>query len=114
VDKWADKVAKQYLPPDAYKMFQDTTDLLNQALKAVKNTGAMVDMRVVTTTTYMQSGSAIMYPCMKETWQFLVYVGATAQALGVPAGNYTKKMGEKEFHRVIPPNAGLCGGSPTK
>ena len=113
VDKWADKVAKQYLPPDAYKVFQDTTDLLNQALKAVKNTGAMVDMRVVTTTTYMQSGSAIMYPCMKETWQFLVYVGASAQALGVPAGNYTKKVGEKEFHRVIPPNAGLCGGSPT-
>ena len=111
VDKWADKVAKEYLPPDAYKIFQDTTDLLNQALKAVKNTGAMVDMRVVTTTTYMQSGAAIMYPCMKETWQFLVYVGASAQALGVPAGNYTKKIGEKEFHRVIPPNAGLCGGT---
>jgi hypothetical protein len=113
VNKWADKVAKQYLPPDAYQVFQDTTNLLNQALKAVKDTGAMVDMRVVTTTTYMQSGSATMFPCEKETWQFLLYVGASAQALGIPAGNYTKQIGEKKFHRVIPSNAGLCGADPT-
>jgi hypothetical protein len=113
VNKWADKVAKQYLSPDAYQVFQDTTNLLNQALKAVKNTGAMVDMRVVTTTTHMQSGSATMFPCEKETWQFLLYVGASAQALGIPAGNYTKQIGEKKFHRVLPPNAGLCGADPS-
>jgi hypothetical protein len=112
VNKWADKVAKQYLPPDAYKLFQDSTDLISQSIKAVQNTGAMVDMRVVTTTTYMQSGSATMFPCQKETWQFVVYVGASAQALGIPAGNYTKKIGEKEFHRANPPNNGLCAGSP--
>jgi hypothetical protein len=70
-------------------------------------------MRVVTTTTYMQSGSATMFPCEKETWQFLLYVGASAQALGIPAGNYTKQIGEKKFHRVIPSNAGLCGADPT-
>jgi len=112
VNKWADKVAKQYLPPDAYKLFQDSTDLLSQSIKAVQNTGAMVDMRVVTTTTYMQSGSATMFPCQKETWQFVLYMGASAQALGIPAGSYTKKLGEKEFHRINPPNNGLCAGSP--
>ncbi|HEY4210674.1 MAG TPA: hypothetical protein VGM84_04300 [Steroidobacteraceae bacterium] len=113
VNKWADKVAKQYLPPDLYGLFQDTSDLLAKSLKAVQNTGAMVDMRVVTTTTHMQSGSATMFPCQKETWQFVVYVGATAQALGIPAGSYTKKIGEKEFHRANPPNNGLCSGGPS-
>ena len=113
VNKWADKVAKQYLSPDLYAMFQDTSDLLAKSLKAVQDTGAMVDMRVVTTTTHMQSGSATMFPCQKETWQFVVYVGATAQALGIPAGSYTKKIGEKEFHRSNPPNNGLCSGGPT-
>lgn len=110
VNKWADKVAKQYLPADAYQLFQDSTDLLAQSLKAVKNTGAMVDMRVVTTTTYMQSGSATTFPCQKETWQFVVYMGASAQALGIPMGSYNKKIGEKEFHRINPPNNGLCAG----
>lgn len=113
VNKWADKVAKQYLPPDAYQLFQESTDLISQSIKAVQNTGAMVDMRVVTTTTYMQSGSATMFPCQKETWQFVVYVGASAQALGIPAGSYTKKIGEKEFHRINPPNNGLCAGGPS-
>jgi hypothetical protein len=112
VNKWADKVAKQYLPPDLYGLFQDTSDLLAKSLKAVQNTGAMLDMRIVTTTTHMQSGSATMFPCQKETWQFVMYVGATAQALGIPAGSYTKKIGEKEFHRANPPNNGLCAGSP--
>lgn len=112
VNKWADKVAKQYLPPDLYGLFQDTSDLLAKSLKAVQNTGAMVDMRVVTTTTHMQSGSATMFPCQKETWQFVLYVGASAQALGIPAGSYTKKIGEREFHRNNPPNNGLCGGGP--
>ena len=113
VNKWADKVAKQYLPPDLYSLFQDTSELLAKSLKAVENTGAMLDMRIVTTTTHMQTGSAIMFPCQKETWQFVLYVGATAQALGIPAGSYTKKIGEKEFHRTNPPNNGLCGGGAT-
>jgi hypothetical protein len=112
VNKWADKVAKQYLPADLYGLFQDTSDLLAKSLKAVQNTGAMLDMRIVTTTTHMQSGSATMFPCQKETWQFVLYVGATAQALGIPAGSYTKKLGEKEFHRANPPNNGLCSGGP--
>ena len=113
VNKWADKVAKQYLSPDLYGLFQDTSDLLAKSLKAVQNTGAMLDMRIVTTTTHMQSGSATMFPCQRETWQFVMYVGATAQALGIPAGSYTKKIGEKEFHRANPPNNGLCSGGST-
>ena len=110
VNKWADKVAKQYLSPDLYSLFQDTSDLLAKSLKAVENTGAMLDMRVVTTTTHMQSGSATMFPCQKETWQFVLFVGTSAQALGIPVGSYTKRLGEKEFHRVNPPNNGLCAG----
>jgi len=112
VNKWADKVAKQYLSPDLYSLFQDTSDLLAKSLKAVENTGAMLDMRIVTTTTHMQTGSAIMFPCQRESWQFVMYVGTSAQALGIPAGSYTKKIGEKEFHRTNPPNNGLCGGGP--
>lgn len=113
VNKWADKVAKQYLSPDLYSLFQDTSDLLAKSLKAVQNTGAMLDMRIVTTTTHMQTGSAVMFPCQKETWQFVMYVGATAQALGIPAGSYTKKIGEKQFQRTNPPNNGLCAGGST-
>lgn len=108
VNKWADKVAKQYLPADLYSLFQDTSDLLAKSLKAVQNTGAMLDMRIVTTTTHMQSGSATMFPCQRESWQFVMYVGTSAQALGIPVGSYTKKIGEKEFHRTNPPNNGLC------
>jgi hypothetical protein len=108
VDKWADLVAQKYLPPDAYKVWKDSTELINQAITAVANTGALVYLQILTTSTSMNGGSATMFPCRRETWDFMATVGASAQALGVPAGSLSKRIGEKKIERVSPPGGGLC------
>ena len=108
VNKWADKVAQEYLSPDAYKLWKDSVELLNQALGAVENTGALAYLRVITTSTSMNSGSAVMFPCRRESWQFLVSVGASAQAIGIPVGSTSKRIAEKTIERVTPPGGGLC------
>ncbi len=108
VDKWADKVAQKYLSPDAYKLWKDSTELINKAITAVANTGALVYLQILTTSTSMNGGSATMFPCRRETWDFMATVGASAQALGVPAGSLSKRIGEKKIERVSPPGGGLC------
>lgn len=108
VDKWADKVAQKYLSPDAYKVWKDSTELINQAVTAVANTGALVYLQILTTSTSMNGGSATMFPCRRETWDFMATVGASAQALGVPAGSLSQRIGEKKIERVSPPGGGLC------
>jgi hypothetical protein len=108
VNKWADKVAQKYLSPDAYKMWKDSVDLINQALGAVENTGALVYLRVITTSTSMNGGSATMFPCRRETWDFMVSVGASAQAIGIPVGSTSKRIAEKKIERMTPPGGGLC------
>ncbi len=108
VNKWADKVAQKYLSPDAYQSWKASTDLINKAIGAVQNTGAMVYLRVLTTSTAVHGGSATMFPCQRETWDFFVAVGASAQALGVPTGSLSKRIAEKKIERVDPPGGGLC------
>ncbi|HEY2472715.1 MAG TPA: hypothetical protein VGI45_33330 [Terracidiphilus sp.] len=108
VDKWADKVAQKYLSPDAYQLWKGATDTINQAISAVQNTGAMAYLRVLTTTTAMHGGSATMFPCRRETWDFFVTVGVSAQALGVPAGSLSTRIAEKKIQRQQPPDGGLC------
>ena len=108
VDKWADKVAQKYLSPDAYQLWKGATDTVNQAISAVQNTGAMAYLRVLTTTTSMHGGSATMFPCRRETWDFFVTVGVSAQALGVPAGSLSTRIAEKKIQRQSPPDGGLC------
>jgi hypothetical protein len=108
VDKWADKVAQKYLSPDAYAVWKDSTELINKAITAVANTGALVYLQILTTSTSMNGGSATMFPCRRETWDFMATVGASAQALGVPAGSLSKRIGEKKIERVSPPGGGLC------
>jgi hypothetical protein len=110
VDGWADIVAKKYLSSDAYQQWKDASDLINKAVTAVQNTGALAYLRVVSSTTSMQSGSAIMFPCTRETWDYFVTVGASAQALGIPAGSLSKRVAEKKIERVNPPGGGLCKG----
>jgi hypothetical protein len=108
VDKWADKVAQKYFSPQAYQLWKNAADTINQAISAVQNTGAMAYLRVLTTTTSMNGGSATMFPCRRETWDFFVTVGVSAQALGVPAGSLSKRIAEKKIERVSPPGGGLC------
>jgi hypothetical protein len=108
VDKWADLVAKKYLSPAAYQLWSDSSTLINKAIGAVENTGAMAYLQLLTTTTSMNGGSATMFPCRRETWDYFVSVGASAQALGVPAGSLSKRIAEKKIERVSPPGGGLC------
>jgi hypothetical protein len=108
VDKWADKVAQKYLSPDAYKVWKDSTELINKAITAVANTGALAYLQILTTSTSMNGGSATMFPCRRETWDFMATVGASAQALGIPAGSLSQRIGEKKIERVSPPGGGLC------
>ncbi len=108
VDKWADKVAQEYLSSDAYQLWKGATDTINQTISAVQNTGAMAYLRVLTTTTSMHGGSATMFPCRRETWDFFVTVGVSAQALGVPAGSLSTRIAEKKIQRQSPPDGGLC------
>jgi hypothetical protein len=108
VDKWADKVAQKYLSPDAYQLWKNASDTINQAISAVQNTGAMAYLRVLTTTTAMHGGSATMFPCRRETWDFFVTVGVSAQALGVPAGSLSTRIAEKKIQRQQPSDGGLC------
>ncbi|MEO7004694.1 MAG: hypothetical protein ABI064_04580, partial [Acidobacteriaceae bacterium] len=95
VDGWADMVAKKYLSDDAYQQWKAASDLVSKAISAVQDTGALAYLRVLTTTTSMQSGSAIMFPCTRETWNYFVTVGASAQALGLPTGSLSKRIAEK-------------------
>jgi hypothetical protein len=89
-------------------VWKDSTELISQAITAVANTGALVYLQILTTSTSMNGGSATMFPCRRETWDFMATVGASAQALGVPTGSLSKRIGEKKIERVSPPGGGLC------
>ncbi|HEX3913351.1 MAG TPA: hypothetical protein VHW71_07585 [Steroidobacteraceae bacterium] len=111
--KWADtlidQAAKRLLNPDSYQSYKASGFSMAGAAAAFDHTNATFSLRVIASSTMTASGSSQMtLPCSKSTLDLSVYVGASAQALGLSAGSASKRIMDKTFEKIDPAGARLC------
>jgi hypothetical protein len=111
--KWADalidQAAKRLLKPESYQSYKASGFSMAGAAAAFEHTNATLSLRVITASTMTASGSSqITLPCSKSTVELNIFVGASAQALGLPAGSTSKSVMKKTFEKIDPPGARLC------
>lgn len=107
-DSIVDAAAKKLLAPDAYQTYKDSDFSFTKAADAFKNTNATLSFRIITSSTMTESGASQITPCSKSTVDFSVWVGASANALGISAGSLSKKVMDKTFEHINPPGTKLC------
>jgi hypothetical protein len=111
--KWADRLidqaAKRLLSPDSYQSYKASGFSMAGAAAAFEHTNATLSLRVIASSTMTASGSSQMtLPCSKSGVDLSVYVGASAEALGLSAGSTSKRVMDKTFEKIDPPEARLC------
>jgi hypothetical protein len=111
--KWADllidQAAKRLLNPDSYQSYKASGFSMAGAAAAFEHTNATLSLRVIASSTMTASGSSQMtLPCSKSGVDLSVYVGASAEALGLSAGSTSKRVMDKTFEKIDPPQARLC------
>lgn len=110
--EWADRLidaaGKRLLTPESYQLYKDSGFSMSGAATAFEHTNATLSLRVIASSTMTEGGASQITPCSKSTVDLSVYVGASAQALGLPAGNTSKRVMDKTFLRIQPPGTQLC------
>jgi hypothetical protein len=110
--KWADDLiaaaGKALLKPQSYQAYQNSGFSMSGAAAAFDHTNATLSLRVIASSTMTEGGASQITPCSKSAVDLSVYVGASAQALGLPAGSTSKRVFDKTFERIQPPGTKLC------
>ena len=110
--EWADKLieaaGKRLLTPASYQTYKDSGFSMSGAASAFEHTNATLSLRVITSSTMTEGGASQITPCSKSTIDLSVYVGASAQALGLSGGSTSKRVMDKTFVHIQPPGTQLC------
>ncbi len=110
--QWADTLieaaGKRLLTPASYQAYKDSGFSMSGASTAFEHTNATLSLRVITSSTMTDGGASQITPCSKSTVDLSVYVGASAQALGLSAGSTSKRVMDKTFVHIQPPGTQLC------
>jgi hypothetical protein len=110
--EWADKLieaaGKRLLKPESFQAYKDSGFSMSGAATAFDHTNATLSLRVITASTMAEGGASQITPCSKSTVDLSVYVGASAQALGLSAGSTSKRVMDKTFEHIQPPGTKLC------
>jgi hypothetical protein len=107
-DTIVDAAAKKLLSADAYQAYKDSDFSITDAAKKFNETNATLSMRIVTTSTMTEGGASQITPCSKSHIDFGVYVGASANAMGLAAGSTSKQVMNKSYEHINPPGTKLC------
>ncbi len=108
-DKIIDEVGKRLLKPESFQAYKDSGFSMSGAATAFDHTNATLSLRVIASSTMTASGSSQMTtPCSKSAVDLSVYVGASAQALGLSGGSTSKRVMDKTYENIQPTGARLC------
>ena len=112
-DKYADRLITKVFGRDAYERFRSAPGLAispSRAVTAALGSDAMGYVELVTTSGLSASGMSAFTPCTRTDLQFIVRVGASANAFGTQVAKVSEELLRKSVSYVNPKGTKLCDG----
>jgi hypothetical protein len=112
-DKIAELLITRVFGKDAYEKFKSSPAgglAPGKIVGAAMGSDAAGYLELVTTSGMSASGMSAFTPCTRTDLNFLVRVGASAQAFGKEVAKVSEEIFRKQVSRVNPPGVKLCDG----